>query len=239
MFKNVWQNMTKNQRIGAIVLLQLFFLAIVAGVIYWSFQPKENVEVVNENSTPIPSDYWKGVKQEVWNLLEKNVSNLTQSNIDDAVIREGTYSETYNNDIITATFLLDIESLRQTYAITVSWSKKVDVYDAIQINCPPRDQMLYPETICYGMYNNTYSLDLYLPYAVYPEGYDDDDDAGPVAPNYIIHGDEEAKTIDVTVSSCDVEKYKDEAMRYLDSTPIRLSQYQINFEVNDINVECQ
>ena len=97
--------------------------------------------------------------------------------------------------------------------------------------------MKYPETICYGMYNNTYSLDLYLPYAVYPEGHDPNDST-PLAPNYIIHGDEFDKTIDIEVSICDAEKFKQEAMDYLNSTPIKLNEYKINYNVNDVDVGC-
>ena len=235
MFGNLRQNLSKNQKIGIILVAQMVFIGLIVGVVNWAMQPRENVSVTNENTTPIPDANWRGVKNELWSLIEANVAGLKESDIDDATIRKGTYEETYENEITTAKFLLDIDSLKQTYAITVSWSNTVEIYDAIQINCPPLDQMKYPETVCYGMYNNTYSLDLYLPHAVYPE---EDTSVEPTAPNYIIQGDEEAKTIDVMVSACNVEKFKKEAMEYLKSTPIDLADYTINYEVNSINTNC-
>ena len=49
---------------------------------------------------------------------------------------------------------------------------------------------------------------------------------------------ENAKTIDIMVSVCDAEKFKQEATDYLNSTPIKLSEYTISYEVNSIDVEC-
>lgn len=238
MFKNLWVNLSRNQKIGIMIVLQVVFLGLIAGVVNQAMQPPENVEVVNESETRVPEDRWNGIKNEIWHLVENNVSDLTKANIDDAVIRDGTYEESFENDITTATFLLDIDSLRQTYKVTVSWSDKVELYDAVEINCPPKDQMKYPETVCYGMYNNTYSLDLYLPYAEYPDN-NNSEETEPVAPNYIIHGDEDARIIEITVSACDAERYKKEAMGYLSSTPIKISGYLINYEVNNVNVKCQ
>lgn len=237
MFESLKQNLSKKQKIGIIIVLQVVFIGLVVGVVNWAMQPRENVAVTNENVTPIPDANWRGIKNELWDLIEQNVPGLDESVVDDATIREGTYEETFENDITTARFLLDIDSLKQTYAITVSWSDKVELHDAMQINCPPQSQMKYPETVCYGMYNNTYSLDLYLPYAVYPEE-SEESEAGPLAPNYIIHGDEEAGTIDIMVSVCDAEKFKKAALDYLKTTPINLSKYAINYEVNSVNTNC-
>ena len=230
------QNLSKNQKIGIAVILQVIVIAFIIACVKWATAPQPHVEVVNENETSIPDDRWRGIKNEIWYLVQNNVPNVTQSDIDDAVIREGTYEETTENEITTATFLLDIDSIKQTYYITVSWSDAVALYDYMTVDCPPQNEMKYPDTVCYGMYNNTYSLDLYLPYAVYPGTSDDD---VPAAPNYYISGDENTKTIDVMVSVCDAEKYKQEAMDYLNSTPIRLDEYKMNYEINSIDVECE
>lgn len=235
MFKNLIQNLTKNQKIGIAVILQVIVIVFIVACVQWAIQPETHVEVINENDTAIPDDRWAGVKNEVWYLVKNNVADVSQSAIDDAVIREGTYEETTNNDITTATFLLDIDSLKQTYAITVSWSDKEVLSDYVKVDCPPQSKMKYPETVCYGMYNNTYSLSLYLPYGVSPDDAEDD----MAAPYYYITGDEDEKTINVMVSVCNVEKYKKEAMDYLESTPLNLEKYTINYETNNIDVECR
>ena len=234
MFKELRQNLTKNQKIGIMVVFQVIIILLLIACLQWGLAPESHVEIVNENDTAVPDERWQGIKNEMWYLIQNNVSDVERSDIDDVVIREGTYEESTENDITTATFLVDIDSLKQTYLITVAWSDKVELYDYMTVNCPPQNQMKYPETVCYGMYNNTYSLDLYLPYGVSPSESED----VPTAPHYYITGDEDAKKIDIMVSVCDVDKYKKEAMDYLNSTPIKLSEYTISFEINSIDVEC-
>lgn len=235
MFKNLMQNLSKNQKIGIAIIMQVIIVIVIVVCVKWAISPQPHVEIVNRNETSIPDDRWQGIKNEIWYLIQNNVSNVTRSDIDDAVIRDGTYEEITENEITTATFLLDIDSIKQTYYITVSWSDTVAIYDYMTVNCPPQNEMKYPDTVCYGMYNDTYSLDLYLPYAVYSNSSDDDTS---VAPDYYISGDENAKTIDIMVSVCDAEKFKQEATDYLNSTPIKLSEYTISYEVNSIDVEC-
>lgn len=235
MFKNLMQNLSKNQKIGIAIIMQVIIVIVIVVCVKWAISPQPHVEIVNRNETSIPDDRWQGIKNEIWYLIQNNVSNVTRSDIDDAVIRDGTYEEITENEITTATFLLDIDSIKQTYYITVSWSDTVTIYDYMTVNCPPQNEMKYPDTVCYGMYNDTYSLDLYLPYAVYSNSSDDD---ASVAPDYYISGDENAKTIDIMVSVCDAEKFKQEATDYLNSTPIKLSEYTISYEVNSIDVEC-
>lgn len=235
MFKNLMQNLSKNQKIGIAIIMQVIIVIVIVVCVKWAISPQPHVEIVNRNETSIPDDRWQGIKNEIWYLIQNNVSNVTRSDIDDAVIRDGTYEEITENEITTATFLLDIDSIKQTYYITVSWSDTVTIYDYMTVNCPPQNEMKYPDTVCYGMYNDTYSLDLYLPYAVYSNSSDDD---ASVAPDYYISGDENAKTIDIMVSVCDAEKFKKEATDYLNSTPIKLSEYTISYEVNSIDVEC-
>lgn len=237
MFKNLLQNLSKGQKIGIAVFLEIIFVLILVGCVRWAMMPESHVDVVDENETTIPDDNWRGIKNELWYLIQNNVADVTKANIDDATIRDGSYEEITENDITTATFLLDIDSLKQTYFITVSWSDVVELHDYLSIDCPSQSEMKYPETVCYGMYNNTYSMDLYLPYAEYPEGADEDD-AEPMAPNFIIHGDEDEKTIDIMVSACDEDGFKKKAMDYLETVPIDFSDYTINIEVNNINVEC-
>ena len=235
MFELLRQNLSRNQKIGLAVVFEVIFVVVVVALVNLALQPELNVAVTNEKETPIPEQQWEGVKKEVWHLVEDNVENATRANIDDAEIRDGTYEETTENNITTAQFLLDIDSIRQTYAVTVSWSDAVELHDYVAIDCPPVEKMKYEDAVCYGMYNNTYSLDLYLPYIKKGEVQNPEE---PNAPLYMITGSENDKTIDVMVSVCDVEKYKKEAMDYLESTPIKLSEYTINYRMNEVDVNC-
>lgn len=242
MLNSLWENLSKNQKITFLVVIQIFIIIILA-VILNSVLGSERQHVTVENESVlsnVPESDRQLLNEQLWGVIQNNVTGVDRSVINDAVVRDGTYEETDDeNGNMGATFLLDIDSIKQTYAVSIVWStdSKNTIADSVYINCPPIDQMKYPETVCHGMYNDTYSLDLYLPYIVYPEGYDDEN-AYPMAPNYLVEGDEDAKTIDIMVSSCAPDKYKEEALKYLESTPIDLSDYQINYTINSTDVNC-
>ena len=242
-WKVLYHNLSKSQRIGLLVLSQVLVVIIVVLMLQPVFREKEHVEVTQESdeiAAEIPMEAWKNFQSTLWQLISDTVDTVSKSVIDDAVIREGTYKKIVNGGAQSVNFIVDIDSIKQTYAVSIGWSDNIALYgpDNVSIECPPKQEMKYPETVCYGMYNNTYSLDLYLPHAVYPEGYDVNSDE-PVAPLYIIHGDESSKTIDVEVSMCDVEKYRKEALDYLNSLPISIDDYKINYQVNEVDVDCR
>ena len=92
MFKNLIQNLSKNQKVGIAIIMQVIVIVIIVACVQWAIQPETHIEVVNENDTAIPDERWRGIKNEIWHLIKNNVSDVSQSAIDDAVIREGTYS---------------------------------------------------------------------------------------------------------------------------------------------------
>ena len=199
---------------------------------------KAYVEMENQSVSEynIPKNAEEFIAENIWSIVSSKVADVSSNDIKDVVIREGTYEETQNEDgTVSASFIVDIDSLKQTFTVGVGWSKDgKTVYEPI-IDCPPLELMKYPETVCYGAYHNTYSLDLYLPHLVYPEGRDG---ASPAAPNYMITGDQDAKTLNIMVSICDAEKFKKEAWEYLNTVPIDFSDYTVKYEENGINVRC-
>ena len=239
MLKTFYGNLSKGGKIILWVFLQTLVVIILALAIHIVFQSKTRIEIENggEVTSAIPDEYMENFKKTLWELISSNVDNIDKNVIDDVVIRDGTYEEVINDNVKSANFIIDIDSIKQTFAVSIGWSEnsKDGPDNNVSIECPPVDEMKYPETVCYGMYNNTYSLDLYLPHTVYPEGSEDD---GVTAPNYMITGDEGTKTLDIMVSVCDAEKFKKEALGYLNTVPIDFSNYTINYETNSINVEC-
>lgn len=235
MFRNLINNLSKGQKIGIIVIAQIIIVAILGTILSFCLAPRQYASI-EENETEkeidLPEEAKKLVSDSIWLLVRAYVPDLNKNDINDIAIRDGTYEETVNEDgSVNVNFIVDIDSLKQTYTVSTGWTENRDVIFDVTIDCPSQDLMKYPETICYGTYNNTYSLDLYLPYSVYPE-------SGDGAPNYMINGDEANKTIDIMVSACDAEKYKKEAMDYLRSTPIKLDEYTINYEVNSVDIDC-
>ena len=241
-WKTLYGNLSKGQRVGLLILSQFVVVIMIVLILQPVFREREHVEIQDGNavSVGVPDEVWENFEETLWQVISSNVNDVERNVIDDIVVRDGSYEEIVKGGAKSANFIVDIDSIQQTYVVSIGWSDNVALYgpNNVSIECPPRDQMKYPDTICYGMYNNIYSLDLYLPYAVYPEGHDEDD-VEPTAPNYIIHGDEDDKTIDIEVSVCNAEKYHQEALEYLDSLPFSIKDYKINYRINEVDVDCQ
>ena len=237
--KIFYGNLSKGGKITLWVILQLIVIIILISVVSSTFQEKERVEIENEDtiSSVVPKEYIESFKETLWELISNNVPNADRSVVDDIVVRDDSYEEIVEGKAKSVNFIIDIDSIKQTFMVSIGWSEDSDSSpdNNIGISCPPKNKMKYPETVCYGMYNNTYSLDLYLPHSVYPEGYEDD---GGIAPNYMITGDEYNETLDIMVSTCDAEGFKEAAWNYLDSLPIDFSNYTVNYEMNSVDVRC-
>ena len=239
-----YSNLSKNQKIALWFFMQLLVIGLLAVLInvFMGNQKHVSVERNSENELGlVPAEIREDFKGALWGVIQNNTNSEEYDIVNDVVIRENSYEEVENDSGgMVVNFIVDIDSLKQTYTVSMAWGKddsRANVH-SIVVNCPPQSLMKYPETICYGMSNNTYSLDLYLPYIVYPEGVDDEDDS-LLAPNIMITGNEEDKVIDVMVSACDADKFKREALDYLGTTPINLEEYTVNYEVNNINIRCQ
>lgn len=240
MFKNLMKNLSRSQKIGLVVLGQVLVVVTLVLLVQGLTKEVNPVEVVGDDKVgaELPQDAQEFIAENIWEVVKSNVAEFNQNDITDAVIREGTYEEREMEDgSVRANFIVDIDSLKQSYTISTGWSKDKRIVYEVVVDCPPIQQMKYPETVCYGMYNNTYSISLYLPYIVNPEGYDVEDDE-VLAPNIYIDADEDKKIVEVMVSVCDADKFKQEAMNYLDSIPVDFSDYTIEYNINNINVEC-
>ena len=236
--QNLRQNLNKKQKIGILIAAQILFIVLIIVVINLIFQPRSHVDIENNNLiNNVPTSEQDYFKQQLWNVVSSHYSNVDQSVINDAVIRDDSIVNETDEDtgIHSTSFLVDIDSLRLTYYVTIQWSKKEQLPDTVTISCPPMNDMKYPDTVCYGMYDSTYSFDLYFPYYSYR------DFKGETYVSYWIEGDEEAKTITITSSVCDPDKYNAEALDYLKkNTPfVDNPEYKIQYAVNAVDEVCE
>lgn len=240
MLKTLINNLSKNQKIAIAVVLQFALIIVVALVARSFLAEKKHVELAPEttNNLNLPAGVKDYVADNIWEVVKSNIPDANDNSISDVVIREGSYVESRNEDgSIRADFLVDIDSLKQTYKISTGWTANGRTVREVIVNCPPISEMKYKETVCHGMYNDSYSLDLYFPYESYPDR--DENEAGdPLAPNYMLDIDEQNKVITITVSVCNVDRFKSDALNYLDTIPIDLSDYKLDIQTNSINVEC-
>jgi hypothetical protein len=96
------------------------------------------------------SDYQKDViNNTVFELVQKNSGDASQQLI--GVIREGTKTYTYSSDtnIYRGDFVVDIESVRQSYSVRFEWSSDPDnpnlsAYGVV-VTCVSSGQMIYQD----------------------------------------------------------------------------------------------
>ncbi len=239
-FKTIWTNLKKWQRITVVVVLQSIFIVIIITTLNSVINGRENhVDVVDDSNqtASMPIDAKNAYEDALWQIIKTYVDYEDKNIIKDAQIREGSYAETEVNDdgVIQARFIVDIDSIQQTYFVTISWDKSgSNVTEAI-IDCPTPEENKYPNSFCQGTYRNSYDLSLYLPYKSSSEEANTD---SLLAPDFYIDGDQNEKYLDIMLSMCDVERFKKEAWDYLNSLPIDFSEYTINYRINEVNVEC-
>lgn len=240
MIRDLINNLSRNQKIVIAVIVQAIVI-ITLVLVFQNFTGQHQHVFIEQGSVvseELPEDVNKFVSSNIWQVIQQYVPGANKDNIKDVVIREDSYEEGENEDeSVWANFIVDIDSLKQTYRVSTAWSKNENIVYETTVSCPPQNLMKYPETVCYSPTNNTYSLNLYLPYIIYPEGADDED-SEPLAPSIMITEGNANKTIDVMISACDEDKFKKEAQEYLNSTPIKLDEYTINYEVNTIDTGC-
>lgn len=63
-------------------------------------------------------------------------------------IREGSYAKQPANNLYIVRFLVDIESLQQTYAVLFSGPSNLVKYSPISIECPEQAEVRYKSTAC-------------------------------------------------------------------------------------------
>ena len=240
MFKTLIANLSKPQKITVFLVVQVLFILLVISMIQTFTKEKEHVEIQKTNDGSqqnIPDNTLAFVGENVWSAIKNNVQGVSKSVIKDAVIRDGSYVETKNEDgSVFAEFLLDIDSIKQTYAISTGWSKDRSVTYEVSVSCPRKEDMKYPDSICYSAYNSTYSLDMYLPYQIDSPYAEEFDYAGP---ELYISGDEEAKKIYVSLSPCsNADEYRKKADEYLQTIP-KIEEYKIEYITRDgVDVVC-
>lgn len=232
MFKTLWQNFSRSQKIIFLGVSQLVLIGLMVLLVIFLNQEKTHIVIQDDTELKaVPAAEMDSFKVILWNLISANVKDVDRSVIDDVKVRPGSYKVSTEEDITYTDFIIDIDSIKQTYTVAIQWSSKEQLPDGVIINCPTKAKMKYPETYCKGMYNDSYSFELYIPY--YEHGKNEG-----AAPIFSIEEEEETNSIVSYISVCDFDKYKKQAEAYLKSIPIDLSAYNFRTEVNGVDVEC-
>lgn len=119
-----------------------------------------------EYPSSIPEDYRLLIGTQLKNLLVGNYG-VSQDTMIEAVVREDSYKEEIGEDLTNATFLVDIDEIKQTFVITATWSDTIVVPDGVLISCPTKAESKYPDSFCIGMYDNTDEVENKIKYPIY------------------------------------------------------------------------
>lgn len=153
--------------ISAIIVALIVLVVLIVVLI-----PKEysDVEIINKPNglSEVPKGYLNAFRTTlIRHLREQNLIGKNDS-IKDVSIREGTvytYPVFNNDNAIASSFIVDIDSLQQTYQVKVIESN--GDYDGIvaQLRCPRVEDMKYPDTECIAQFGDTSKRAIHhLPY---------------------------------------------------------------------------
>ena len=161
--------------VAAVVVVAGIIVAIVLNL------PKkyDNLSITNSEAIKeVNRDQMYEFKEKLYNMLLEKKLIEEGTTIDDVTVREDSvvsYTK-YDNDknkIKTTTFLVDIDSIKQTYRVKII-DTDVELTDlAVQITCPLVADMKYKDSVCEGLYgSSSKQAQNNLPYeATMPSGH--------------------------------------------------------------------
>lgn len=152
MMRNFIDNSTAGMKVVVVLFIIMCILAVVLAIIT-NIKEQEKapgVPIVNFSEvSDAPEEYQINTEQLIWMLTEQNgdVEDLSQYS---ATIRNGSYSEETDKKTKRAHFIVDIEELRYSFEVTMSWlegrTKKEDLY--VKVQCPYYTDVIYTDTKC-------------------------------------------------------------------------------------------
>ncbi len=161
----------RNRKKLIILIISIISSLIIMGLLIITFLPKEydSVKITNKSAdiSKIPNDYLTAFRTQLIRHLREQ--NLVENGNIDVSIRENTihtFTEiNHSVNTTTSAFIVDIDSVKQTYQIKVlnATGDYVGIYT--QINCPKTSEMKYPDTECIGRFgDSSKKVEHHLPY---------------------------------------------------------------------------
>ena len=159
--KEFWKNLKDWQKVGVVLgFLTLIAVIVVAIVAIINSEPK--VEISFSEEVDIPGGELKRVRAKLVNVIRNNTIDF-----DSGIVYKGSardYTESSVDDFKTANFVVDFDSISESYAVSVTWPNPDDGAPNIIISCPLLNSK-YPETPCFTEVNSSSDIVGYLPYS--------------------------------------------------------------------------
>lgn len=134
--------------------------------------PKISIQNLDEINSSLSSSDQKRIEDRLL-LVLKNSEYFKNVDINDIYIRPESYHEENIDGITEISFLVDIDSMKVTYAVDLlSSPNNSEYFDDVIVNCPKFNETKYPETVCHGMNGSSDDINLNLPYTSTIDGHE-------------------------------------------------------------------
>lgn len=214
--QNFFENfkiLPKKEKITIISVASLAVLGVVAiivgAVLNAYYTPSNYVKVSDYDDLPVsvPQDIREDLSLQLYYLLSRNFDVPEQPGATVATIRPDSYQNSSASDsIISISFIADVDRFQQSYNIGLSWStdgKKLP--ENVSTECVINSLSKYQGVECYGTYQNSNSIELYVPYSNYtPSG-----GFFTVRQRYYTNGE---GYLEIAIDSCGNQAILDEAL---------------------------
>lgn len=239
--------MLSKRKIIIIVIVLITIIAIaVASIVYISSNKRNSyggeLQIANldevTNGRPSDQDTLEYIKYDLYRVVNKNNTPPVESNsIKDILIRENSFQQ--NQDTIKGvndvSFIVDIESLKQSYLVSYQWSigkdrSNLDEWGTV-VKCLPIEQLIYGDFNCKDMFIELDSpsdpILKHLPYST--------------ADYSVVLDPSTEKTLKATIrttaaderfnSDLAIKKYKADLNDWITSIGLNPADYKINYTI--------
>ena len=149
--KTIWHNLSKIQKIGLIVVIQALIIMLIVVILNLSLGHRDHIEIEDETGvlSSMPTAEKELYEDALWEVISDHIDNLDRSVVKEATIREESYTEEIDseNGVTSVSFLIDIDSIRQTYKVRAGWTKKEPFTVDPVIECVSVNESKYPELL--------------------------------------------------------------------------------------------
>lgn len=210
--KDLLNNLKNWQKIGILVGF-LAVIAIIVVAVISILNSEIKVKISFDTKTNIPSVELKNIRETLVNVIRNNTENFSESTTYLGVARD--YSEVVNSGQTKADFIVDFDTIKESYAVEVTWPDPNDGSPNIVISCPVFDTK-YPETPCETEVNSSSDVVSYLPY----EGIMKSGEKYKIRGKY----SDGKLYLEVSTNGDAVEAF-DDAKKWVDSLPLKTRDF--------------
>lgn len=229
MIKELWKNSTPAQRLAGIGVI-IGVLTLVVLLIMYAFGRPDYLKIANlaeyTEGRPTSVEEVRRIEENLYVMVNK-YKRVRSNGVKDFMVRDGTFEQRDEDDYHIVKFLIDSESLRQSYAVSYQWGNrdKFEQYVGM-IFCVPEEDVIYDDFACRdpmapeGIPEERSALYDYIPY-----------DTEHFSVRSDIRTDPISLVITVGLAGNDPEgldeTYYQEAIKWLESTDLDLSKYML------------